>query len=137
MLHALNVAGNAFEDGPRHVVRAPWDGSEIGEVVLADAARVDLAIEHSVKAFAAMRRTSASVRKRALRFIAETIGSDAQSIAATLADESGKSIALARAEVVPSRRSSSPQKKRRVSVERCSTSTPRLRERAIAGSFDG
>lgn len=99
MLHALHVGGNAFEDGERHVVRAPWDGAEVGEIVIADAARVELATEEAVKAFAAMKRTSASVRKRALSFIAETIGNDTQTIASTLADESGKPIALARAEV--------------------------------------
>ncbi len=99
MDHALHVAGNVFEDGPRKKIRAPWDGAELGEVVLADAERVDLAIDAAVKAFAATRRTSTGVRKRALRFIAETIGQNAQEIAATLADESGKPIALARAEV--------------------------------------
>lgn len=99
MLFPLHVAGRSYEDGPLAKVRAPWDGSDLGDVVLADPERVDLAIDAAAKAFAQTRRTSSNLRRRALRFVAETLTSDAQEIAKLLSDEAAKPIALARAEV--------------------------------------
>jgi len=99
MLGDLFVDGACVAGATKRARHAPWDGALLGEVseaTLEDAAR---ATEASVRAFEALRATPSRVRRDALRDVARKLEAELEPMAKLLADEAGKPIALARAEV--------------------------------------
>ncbi len=96
---ALHIASRRIEDGPRHPVRDPWTGQEIGSVVLADEARAEEAIASSVRAFERMRVRTSYERKMVLARVAAEIEARQEQFAELIAREAGKPIAQSRVEV--------------------------------------
>lgn len=96
---ALHIASRRIEGGPASIVREPWSGAEVGRVVLADATQADQAVVASAQSFERLRSCSSYERKTILARVAQEIASQAERFAELLARESGKPIALARAEV--------------------------------------
>jgi acyl-CoA reductase-like NAD-dependent aldehyde dehydrogenase len=80
-------------------IKAPWDGATLDEVTLADGAAAERAIVQAEKAFHAVRAMPSHARRDALRKIARTLESRADTLATALALEAGKPIAMARGEV--------------------------------------
>lgn len=95
----LRVAGKTVAGIGTVIVRAPWTGEPVGLVHLGGEADADAAAGHAATLFAATRKTAAFERKRWLRDIAEGVRSEATMLAALIAEEAGKPITLARAEV--------------------------------------
>jgi acyl-CoA reductase-like NAD-dependent aldehyde dehydrogenase len=95
----LHVAGKAFDDGRRVAVRDPWRGEVVGEVVLCDEPRAELATRAAERAFTAMRRLPAFERRRILKTIAQSVAWNAEKFAELIAREAGKPLKLAHAEV--------------------------------------
>jgi acyl-CoA reductase-like NAD-dependent aldehyde dehydrogenase len=96
---ALYIASRRIEDGPRHPVRDPWTGQEIGSVVLADEARAEEAIAASVRAFERLRVRTSYERKTILARVAAEIETQQERFAELIARESGKPISQSRVEV--------------------------------------
>ncbi len=99
---SLHLATRRIEDGPRHAVRDPWTGHEIGSVVLADEARAEEAIVASVRAFERLRVRTSYERKTILSRVAAEIETQQEVFAELIAREAGKPIAQARVEVARS-----------------------------------
>lgn len=91
--------GRWVEQGDLVEVRAPYDGSVIGQVFQARREHAEAAIAAAVKAFGTTRRLPAFERQRVLRRVAETIHQRKEDFARTLALEAGKPIKAARTEV--------------------------------------
>ncbi len=83
----------------KQVVHSPWDGHIVGVAAEAGTGEVDAAIEATQKAFLPWSRTSAQVRQTVLRRIAQSVQGNAEEWVALLANEIGKPITFARAEV--------------------------------------
>jgi acyl-CoA reductase-like NAD-dependent aldehyde dehydrogenase len=96
---ALHVASRRFTDGPALAVLDPWTGDEIARVVQADASRAEEAASASLRAFDKTRSMPSFERKAVLSRVARELEARADALAELLARESGKPIALARAEV--------------------------------------
>ena len=96
---ALHIASRRITDGPVASVRSPWSGDELARIVLADESRAEQAVAASVEAFERLRRLSSHERKTALARIANDVEARKQQFAELIALESGKPIAMARAEV--------------------------------------
>jgi acyl-CoA reductase-like NAD-dependent aldehyde dehydrogenase len=96
---ALHIASRRIDEGPRHPVRDPWTGQEIGSVVLADEGLAEEAIASSVRAFERMRVRTSYERKTILARVAAEIEAQAERFAELIARESGKPIAQSRVEV--------------------------------------
>jgi glyceraldehyde-3-phosphate dehydrogenase (NADP+) len=95
----LHVASQTLAQGPLLEVREPWGGDRLASIVMADAARADLAASASREAFAAMRALPSYARRDTLRKIAMGIVARRDAIAEVIAREAGKPIAYAKAEV--------------------------------------
>ena len=93
------VDGRWIEDGDVVEIRAPYDGSVIGRVVQGRREHAEAAIAAAVKAFGTTRRLPTFERQRVLRQIAANILARRDEFARILAQEAGKPIKLARAEV--------------------------------------
>jgi len=96
---ALYVASGRFEDGARVAIVDPWSGEPVAEVTLADEARAEDAMDASVRAFERMRARSSFERKELLARVARAIEANHETFAHLISRESGKPIALSRAEV--------------------------------------
>jgi acyl-CoA reductase-like NAD-dependent aldehyde dehydrogenase len=96
---ALHIASRRITDGPTLAVREPWNGAELGRVVLADAKAADEAVAAAVRAFPRLGARSSHERKVVLRGIAAAIEDRKTLFAELLAREAGKPIAMAEAEV--------------------------------------
>ena len=96
---ALYVASRRVEQGRTLVVRDPWSGHAVGTVVLGDEALAEEATVASVAAFERMSRFTSHERSAVLSRIARHIESRDEAFAQLIARESGKPIALAKAEV--------------------------------------
>lgn len=96
---ALHVAARRIDHGRTLVVREPWSGAELGQVVLADDELAEQAVAASVRAFDRLGALSSHDRKVVLSGIAREISSQQEAFAEIIAREAGKPIALARAEV--------------------------------------
>jgi glyceraldehyde-3-phosphate dehydrogenase (NADP+) len=96
---ALYVASQRFEDGARVAIVDPWSGETVAEVTLADQARAEDAMDASVRAFERMRARSSYERKELLARVARAIEANHETFAHLISRESGKPIALSRAEV--------------------------------------
>jgi acyl-CoA reductase-like NAD-dependent aldehyde dehydrogenase len=95
----LRIDGKVVTDGPRAEVRDPWRGDVVGEIVLADAARAELAVAAAARAFEKTRRLPSFEKKRLLQRISSAVKAEGEWFAELIAREAGKPIALARAEV--------------------------------------
>ncbi len=91
--------GEVISEGTRVVVREPWSGAALAEIVLADAALADRAASAAVRAFEITRRSATHLRRELLRGVAQRIAVERDAFAELLAREAGKPIAQARAEV--------------------------------------
>jgi glyceraldehyde-3-phosphate dehydrogenase (NADP+) len=89
----------AARSGQTEEVRSPFDGSAVGEVPVAGAADVDLALAAAEQGAAIWRRTPAHERMRILLTAAQLADERAPQIAATLSAENGKTITEATTEV--------------------------------------
>lgn len=96
---ALVVARTRFDDGPTAWVDDPWSGTRIAAVVLADAARAEMAARASAIAFEATRRMASYARRRLLREVARRVAEAREDLATLITRESGKPKTLARFEV--------------------------------------
>jgi len=91
--------GKWIEEGDVVEIRAPYDGSVIGQVFQGRHEHAEAALAASVKAFGTTRRLPAFERQRVLRRVAQAITERKQEFARTLAQEAGKPIKAARTEV--------------------------------------
>lgn len=96
---AYFVDGEWLSEGQPSEVRAPFDGSVLATVVRPTSRQVERAVEASVRAFEVTRKLPSHERQRVLRSVAESISDRREEIARTLAQEAGKPIKTARAEV--------------------------------------
>ena len=97
--HGFFVDGRWRDDGDIVEVRAPYDGSVIARVVQGRREHAEAAIAAAVKAFGTTRRLPAFERQRVLRRVAASIIERREEFSRTLAQEAGKPIKAARAEV--------------------------------------
>jgi acyl-CoA reductase-like NAD-dependent aldehyde dehydrogenase len=97
--HGFYIDGKWLEEGDLLEVRAPYDGTLIARVHQGRREHAEAAIAAAVKAFATTRRLPAFERQRVLRQIATGIHDRKEELARTLAQEAGKPIKSARAEV--------------------------------------
>ena len=72
----LRIDGKIVADGPRAEVRDPWRGEVVGEIVLADAARAELAVAAAVRAFEKTRRLPSFEKKRILQRISAAVAAE-------------------------------------------------------------
>jgi len=93
------VGGEPRRGGESLSVVSPFDGAEIGQVTLADAATVDAAVEAAVRAQPAMGALTREARAGILERIAVGIAGRGEELARALQGESGKPITYARIEV--------------------------------------
>ena len=91
--------GKWIEEGTVVEVRAPYDGTVIGQVFQGGREHAEAAIAASVKAFGTTRRLPAFERQRVLRRVAQAIAERKPEFARTLPQEAGKPIKAARTEV--------------------------------------
>ncbi len=97
--HGFFVDGRWRDDGDIVEVRAPYDGSVVGRVVQGRREHAEAAIAAAVKAFGTTRRLPAFERQRVLRRVAASIAERRDEFSRILAQEAGKPIKAARAEV--------------------------------------
>lgn len=97
--HGFYIDGKWLEEGDLLEVRAPYDGTVIARVHQGRREHAEAAIAAAVKAFGTTRRLPAFERQRVLRQIATGIHDRKDEFARTLAQEAGKPIKSARAEV--------------------------------------
>jgi acyl-CoA reductase-like NAD-dependent aldehyde dehydrogenase len=95
----LRVASKTFEDGPRATIRDPWRGETVGQIVLCDDERAEMAIAAAERAFTTMRALPSFERRRILRSVAQSLAWNAEKFAELIAREAGKPLKLAHAEV--------------------------------------
>ncbi|HEX7600119.1 MAG TPA: aldehyde dehydrogenase family protein [Polyangiaceae bacterium] len=99
MLGDLFVDGACVAGATKRARHAPWDGAPLGEVSEASLEDAACATEASVRAFEALRATPTRIRREALRDVARKLEAELEPMAKLLAEEAGKPIAFARAEV--------------------------------------
>lgn len=95
-LHALPISGDRIRTGAEIVVRAPYDGAELGRVPEADAATVDAAVKAAHATLA--EPTSAWQRAEILDRAAALLAERREAFARSIAGEAGKPIKAARVE---------------------------------------
>lgn len=96
---ALYIASRRIDHGPRAAVVDPWSGELVSEVVLAGDAQAEDATSACVLAFDRMRARTSYERKSLLARVAREIERSQETFAHLISRESGKPIALSRAEV--------------------------------------
>lgn len=100
MERTLTRIGGERRDGPEvEVIRSPFDGEPVGEVVVGSAADVDDAIAVAAEAFEEVRRLPTHARAGIAEAVSRSIGEHAESLARLMASESGKPIRWCRSEV--------------------------------------
>jgi len=98
-LTGLFLDGKWITDRQALEVRSPYDQSVVGAAALATRADAEAAIAAAVRAFEVTRKLPAYERQRVLRKMAQVIAERREEMARTLAQEAGKPIKTARAEV--------------------------------------
>jgi acyl-CoA reductase-like NAD-dependent aldehyde dehydrogenase len=91
--------GKWLSEGEPLEVRSPYDGSVIAATFRPAAGHVEAAIQASVRAFERTRKLAAYERQRVLQHVARGIAERSEEFAQTIAQEAGKPIKTARAEV--------------------------------------
>jgi acyl-CoA reductase-like NAD-dependent aldehyde dehydrogenase len=97
--HAFFLAGKWQTGAEQYEVRSPYDQTVVGVVSRAGPAELEQAIQAAVTAFATTRSLPAHQRAAILRAISETIRARQEELARSIAQEAGKPIKQARAEV--------------------------------------
>jgi glyceraldehyde-3-phosphate dehydrogenase (NADP+) len=97
--HAFFLAGEWQTGTEQYEVRSPYDQTVVGVVSRAGPAELEQAIQAAVTAFATTRSLPAHQRSSILRTISETIRTRQEELARSIAQEAGKPIKQARAEV--------------------------------------
>jgi len=97
--HPFLLDGKWVDEGERVEIRSPYDQTVVGETVRASRKQLEHAISASVRAFEATRKATSHERNRVLSAVAEGISRDREGFARTIAQEAGKPIKTARAEV--------------------------------------
>lgn len=93
------IAGAPVEGALSRTVRYPYDGTEVADITVPDAAQVERALAAAAAVADQVRRTSGEVRAAALERTARQIAQRAEEIAETITAESGKPLRWAYAEV--------------------------------------
>jgi acyl-CoA reductase-like NAD-dependent aldehyde dehydrogenase len=93
------VDGEWLTEGEPSEVRAPYDGSVLAAVNRPSPRHAERAVQAAVRAFEVTRKLPAYEKQRVLRAVAQGISDRREEIARTLAQEAGKPIKTARAEV--------------------------------------
>ncbi len=91
--------GKWLMEGDPHDVRAPYDQSHLATVFRPKGQHVGAAIQAAVRAFEVTRKLPPYERQRILRAVAQSISERREEFARTLAQEAGKPLKAARAEV--------------------------------------
>lgn len=81
------------------MIKSPFTGEAVSEVAVAGASDLDRAIQSASEARQACRVLPAHARAAACDAVARTLANDRESVARTIAEESGKPLRYARAEV--------------------------------------
>jgi len=97
--HAFFLAGEWQTGAEQYEVRSPYDQTVVGVVSRAGPAELEQAIQAAVTAFATTRSLPAHQRAAILHAISETIRARQEELARSIAQEAGKPIKQARAEV--------------------------------------
>lgn len=94
------IFAGAYEDTPTHMaVDAPRDGRHLGDTAVADADAVDRAVRAAHAALPGWSRSAPQVRADALSRYARLLDANAEHLARLVADEVGKPLSEAQAEV--------------------------------------
>ena len=93
------LRGKWIEEGTPVEIRAPYDGTPLAQVFQGTREHVEQAIQAAVGAFGTTRKLPAFERQRVLRSVAQQITSRKDEFTRTLAQEAGKPLKAARAEV--------------------------------------
>jgi len=94
------IIGNERRTSPQTaVIRAPWDGAEVGRHPLGSAADMEAAVAANVAAAEPCRRMSAFDRAACLRRVAEALRARREEFATLLAKEAGKPVTQAYTEI--------------------------------------
>lgn len=91
--------GKWLSEGEPLEVRSPYDGSVVATTFRPAAEHIEAAIQASVRAFERTRKLAAYERQRVLENVARSISERREEFAQTIAQEAGKPIKTARAEV--------------------------------------
>lgn len=91
--------GKWISEGQSFEIRAPYDGSIVGTGHLGSSKDAEKAVVAAVRAFETIRRMPAFERQAILRQISDSIRERAAEFSSTIAQEAGKPIRTARAEV--------------------------------------
>ncbi len=91
--------GKLLSEGEPVEIRAPWDGRVVGIVYRATRKHAEAAIDAAARAFETTRKLPAFERQRVLRTVGEGIAGRREEFARVLAQEAGKPLSQARAEV--------------------------------------
>jgi glyceraldehyde-3-phosphate dehydrogenase (NADP+) len=97
--HPFFLAGVRQDCQDSYDVHNPYTGAVVGNVCRADSADLEAAIQAAVRAFETTRKLPAHRRASILRAVSEGIQARAEEFARTIAQEAGKPIKQARAEV--------------------------------------
>ncbi len=92
--------GGKFKTTPqKHVVKAPFDGAEVGTTYLAGEAEIDEAVQAAADSFEITKKLAPFERASILEKVSNEIDTRKEEIANVLAHEAGKPIAAARIEL--------------------------------------
>jgi acyl-CoA reductase-like NAD-dependent aldehyde dehydrogenase len=97
---ASNTSGKARETARFDAIKSPYTGEVVSEVAVASASDLDRAIESASRVLHACRALSAQSRASACEAVANALASQKDTIAKLIAEESGKPLRYARAEVL-------------------------------------
>lgn len=86
-------------DGQTVEIRSPYDQSVVGTVVVARLEALEKAIDAAARAFQVTRKLPSFERQRVLRSVSQRINDNHEALARSIAQEAGKPIKTARAEV--------------------------------------
>ncbi len=93
------VDGQWISEGETFDVKSPYDGRTIAAVHRPTPAHVEAAIRAAVRAFETTRKLGAYERQRILQTVSQRVGVQREDLARTVAQEAGKPIKTARAEI--------------------------------------
>jgi acyl-CoA reductase-like NAD-dependent aldehyde dehydrogenase len=98
-IEPLYLAGEFVPSTGHQLVRAPWDDRVLAAVAVAEETQVERAIAQAHGAVPALRGSSTHARREWLTRIADGVRGERASLAERIADEAGKPLPLALAEV--------------------------------------
>jgi len=93
------IDGQWISEGETFDVKSPYDGSTIAAVHRPTPAHVEAAIRAAVRAFETTRKLGAYERQRILQAVSQGAAAQREDLARTVAQEAGKPIKTARAEI--------------------------------------